>query len=793
MVLIVCNNVNAQVITLIDKNTGDPIQDASIISNTPSLITMTNSLGQVDISEFENLDYIQLLKIGYKRQVKSYQDLISNDRIIQLEPFAFSGDAVIVSASKWAQNVDDIPARIVGISPSEIALQNPQTAADLLGSSGEVFIQKSQLGGGSPMIRGFATNRLLYTIDGVRMNNAIFRGGNIQNVISLDAFSMEATEILFGPGSVIYGSDAIGAVMSFRTRTPELSYTEKPLINGSAVSRYASSSNEKTVHFDVNVGWKKWAMVTSFTSSEFGDLRMGSHGPDEYLRPFYVQRQDSMDVIVENEDPLIQNPTGYSQINLMQKVRFKPNKNWNFEYGFHLSESSSYSRYDRHIRYKDGLPRYGEWSYGPQKWMMNNLNITHSHGNKIYDQMSIRLAQQSFEESRISRDFNKNDRETRIENVIAYSGNIDFIKSLGKRNTLKYGGEFVLNEVNSRGINEDISTGEQSAGPSRYPQADWVSTGIYITNEFKANEKLILTAGIRYSQFQINADFDTSFYDFPFTSASLNNGALTGSIGTVYHPTKNWSISANFSTAYRAPNVDDIGKVFDSEPGAVVVPNPNLEAEYAYNGELSITKIFGNRLKLDITGFYTLLDNALVRRDYQLNGADSINYDGEMSKVQAIQNAAVATVYGLQTGFELKLGGGFSINSRFNYQLGEEELDDGSVSPSRHAAPWFGISRLKFQKNHLSIELNSQYSGEKAFEDMSIEEISKDYMYAIDDNGNPYSPAWYTINLKAMYRFTDHLSVSGGIENITDQRYRPYSSGIVSSGRNVILSLKAIF
>ena len=163
-------------------------------------------------------------------------------------------DEIVVSANRWKQNSKSIPQKISVITASKVALQNPQTAADLLTISGKVFMQKSQQGGGSPMIRGFATNRLLYAIDGIRMNAAIFRGGNIQNVISLDPFATESTEVLFGPGSVMYGSDAIGGVMSFQTLTPQFSSEEKAFVTGSAVTRYSSANNEKTGHFDVNVG-----------------------------------------------------------------------------------------------------------------------------------------------------------------------------------------------------------------------------------------------------------------------------------------------------------------------------------------------------------------------------------------------------------------------------------------------------------------------------------------------------------------------------------------------------------
>lgn len=699
---------------------------------------------------------------------------------------------VIISANRWKQYSKDVPQKVSIISQAKVALHNPQTAADLLTISGKIFMQKSQQGGGSPMIRGFATNRLLYAVDGIRMNTAIFRGGNIQNVISLDPFATEQTEVVFGPGSVMYGSDAIGGVMSFQTLTPQFSSTTKSIVSGNAVSRFSSSNNEKTGHFDVNVGWKNWATITSITSNEFGDLKMGSHGPEEYLRPFYVQRQNGVDVVVTNEDPLVQKPTAYSQVNFMQKFRFQPNENWDFQYGLHFSETSSYSRYDRHIRYNSlGLPRYGEFYYGPQKWIMNNLNITHQSNSKLFDEMVLRLAHQFFEESRVSRNMNNSNREIRTEKVNAYSINVDFSKAISLTHKAYYGVEYVFNDVNSSGINQNIVAGTSQAGPSRYPQATWQSMGVFVNNQYLVTDKTSLQAGLRYNKYILKADFDTTFYPFPFTEAHIDNGSLTGSAGIVFRPTDKWVIGSNVATAFRSPNVDDVGKVFDSEPGSVVIPNPNLEAEYAYNVDLNVAKMFGKSVKVDVSTYYTLLDNALVRRDFTLNGASEIVYDGELSQVQAIQNAAKANVYGIQAGVEVKLPTGFRFSTDLNFQKGEEELDNGDKSPSRHAAPFFGISRVGYANSKVDLELNFQFSDKVAFKDLAEEEKGKKEIYARDRNGNPYSPSWYTLNLKSMYKLTENFTLTAGIENITDQRYRPYSSGIVAPGKNIILAVRA--
>ncbi len=791
--ILLTSKSSAQKLLVLDSKNKQPIDFVSISCDHPKAFVITNAKGQADVSAFKGAKKLEIRMLGYQTELKSYAELQAADFLLLLTQLNISLDEMVFSATRWSQSSTEIPAKISTISPKEIKLQNPQTAADLLNVSGKIFIQKSQQGGGSPMIRGFATNRLLYTIDGVRMNTAIFRSGNIQNVISIDPFATEHTEIFFGSGSVIYGSDAIGGVMSFQTLTPTLKDSTNRFISGNAATRYSSANNEKTGHLDLNLGWKKVAFITSWSFNDYGDLVMGSFGPKEYLRPFYVERIDNKDVIVPNNDQQIQNPSAYTQLNTMQKLRYKPNKKWDIQYGFHYSETSEYSRYDRHIRYKNGQPRYGEWSYGPQKWMMNNLGISYTDSNLFFDEMNIKLAQQYFEESRISRDINISNREVRIEKVDAYSSNLDFTKSLHEKNKLFYGMEIIWNNVTSLGIDKNIITGESKNGAARYPKSDWSSYAVYLSNQHKFSEKWLLQSGIRYNQFVLNAAFDTTFYPFPFTSANVNNGALTGNIGTVFRPTEKWVLSTNFATAFRSPNVDDIGKVFDSSPGFVVIPNPSLKAEYAYNADVNIAKIFADVVKIDFSAYYTILKDAMVKRDFTLNGADSIMYDGTMSKVQAIQNAAVAQVYGIQSGIEIKFTKGFSISSDFNYQIGEEEVDDGTISPSRHAPPWFGNTKLTYKSKKTTVQVYVIYSGEKKFEDLPIEEQQKPEIYAIDKNGNPWSPSWHTINFKSMYQFSNYFSASAGMENITDIRYRTYSSGIVAPGRNFVVSLNIRF
>ncbi|MFA6233927.1 MAG: TonB-dependent receptor, partial [Bacteroidota bacterium] len=477
-----------------------------------------------------------------------------------------------------------------------------------------------------------------------------------------------------------------------------------------------------------------------------------------------------------------------------QKIRFSPNQNWDFTYGAHYSRTSDYARFDRLLRPKgDGL-RSAEWYYGPQIWMMHALNVVHSEDGGLYDQLHATLAYQYFEESRHDRDFGKTTLRHRDELVDALSANLDFTKSITELQVLNYGVEALYNRVTSTGEDEDIASGVTVPGPSRYPDGStWTSLAAYINYRNRLGEFLTIQSGLRYNHVSLDAEFDPTFYPFPFAEARMRNGALNGSVGAIISLQDETQLTLNLASGFRAPNVDDAGKVFDSAPGTVVVPNPDLTPEYATNIEVGLNHRFDDFLRIEVTGYYTWLKDALVRRDYNFNGMDSIMYDGELSKVQAIQNAADAWVNGVQAAVECHVGYGFRIISHFSWQKGEEQLDDGSTAPLRHAAPWFGVTRLLYKRHRFEAEFAAVYNGEVPFEGLGEQLEGRDYLYALDGQGNPFSPAWTIYNLKARYQISDLLRMSLGVENIADKRYRPYSSGITAPGRNFIAALHVTF
>ena len=421
---------------------------------------------------------------------------------------------------------------------------------------------------------------------------------------------------------------------------------------------------------------------------------------------------------------------------------------------------------------------------------MGNVQVNKKGMGKFYDGLKVTAAYQFFEESRNDRDFQDAILHSTLEKVHSVSTNIDFENKRIGDLRLYYGGEYIYNKVRSSGNERNILTELRSEAASRYPDGStWQTTAAYLNGELKAKPNLTLLSGFRYSHVWINALFDKTYYPFPFDDAKLSTGALTGSLGFSWFPRTNLQITFNGSTGFRSPNIDDVGKVFDSEPGSVVVPNPDLEPEYAYNVELGIQKNYKDKLVFKAAAFYTYLVDALVRRDYLFNGSSQIMYHGELSDVQAMQNAAKAYVYGIELGVEAFITDNLALQSNLTLTEGIEEDTDGSDTPARHVAPTFGDFHIIWRNQRFKTDLFLNYNGEIKYDDLATSERNKSYLYATDINGLPYAPSWYTLNLRSQYTFTNDLKISLGCENLTNQLYRSYSSGIAAPGTNLIVGL----
>ncbi len=782
----------AQQIRIIDKATKKPIPSALIYNSDASSSVQTDEKGRADFSKFQNTDIITIQHTSYQEVIISYEDIARRGFKILMEERIIPIEEVTISANKWEQDKSEIPNDILQINGKTIEFDNPPTSADLLNSSGEVFVQKSQLGGGSPMLRGFAANSVLLVVDGVRMNNAIYRSGNLQNVINIDPNALESAEVVFGPGSVIYGSDALGGVLDFHTINPKFSSSDATLFNATAFSRYATAANEKTNHLHFELGKENFALFSSVTYSDFSDLRTGSNRtsdfPDYGKRINYIERINGIDSVVSNNNPNVQKFSNYNLFNTVNKIKFRLSSLFELDYGFYFSTTSDIPRYDRLIQTnEDGSLRNAEWYYGPQKWMMHRVSATSYQSNPIYDQAKFVFSYQDYEESRNDRRVDSENKRTQIESVNIFNVNLDFDKSIGSGN-LFYGLEFLFNDVASEAYNTNINTGEESVTASRYPDlgSEYLSYAAYANYKKPLRENLILNAGARFSQ--VNVSGETSDSEASLLSSStidLSNAALNGTAGIVYKITDEDAFSWLISSGFRSPNIDDVGKVFELDDDQVTIPNNELKPETSYNMEISYKKEIQGKFTADVVAYYSRLNNAIVRAPFEVEGSSTITIGAEEFQIFAQQNTNKAHIYGVGGKIQYQLNPNWAITSSLHYTDGRDISND---DPLRHTPPVFGKTSVKFQQHKLKLEFFSEYNGSRSFENLAPSEQDKTWIYTSDG-----SLAWYTLNLRGSYQINKFLRVNGGIENILDKHYRPYSSGISAPGRNFSISLRATF
>lgn len=784
-------HVNGQNITVRDNSIREPIENVYIKDKNNKTVT-TNTKGKANLTELDRSDSLWVWHVSYHPK-KIYVLPDQKDITLSLTSKIIMLDEVIFAANKVAEKKIDVPYTMEIIKQKQIEFGNQPTTADVLQNTGAVFVQKSQLGGGSAVMRGFEANKTLIVVDGIRMNNAIYRGGHLQDLITLDANMLDRTEVIFGPSSTIYGSDALGGVMHFYTKNAEFSADDKPLIKTNAMVRYGSSSNETTGHLDLNFGLKKFASMTNVTYSRFDDLMSGTTKLAGYNkawdRTYYAERINNRDTMIANPNDNLQVGSGYNQMDLMQRFNIKTGEHLTHNLNFQYSASSNINRYDRLTEYSGGKLRFAEWYYGPQKRLLGAYSLNYDGKTVISDNIKLILAYQKIDQDRISRRFQNNNRITQMEDVSVLSANADLFKRFKHKHEIRYGVEFTTNDVKSTANTFNIATNTETTAATRYADGgNTMSTfAAYYSYSWEVNENFVISDGLRFTATTLKSVFnDTTFFKFPFKTAEQKNQALTGNLGFTWKADNDYKVSALFNTGFRAPNVDDMSKVFESTGSVLIVPNPDIKPEYAYNFELSMSKIFQGKYKFDITGFYTLLENALVQRDYKLNGKDSALYNGVQTRVQAMQNANRAYIYGITAGVQFDFNEHISFKSIFNYTYGRYiETKTDTVLPMDHIPPVFGQTSLIYKGKNTDVEFFTRYNGKKALADYSPS--GEDNLQYATPNG---MPGWFTLNIRAGYTITKNFRLNVSCENLTDNRYRVFASGINAPGRNFIVSLR---
>ena len=718
---------------------------------------------------------------------------------------------VFISATKGVEERSRIAEEIAVFSIKDIQNVVPQTSADMLSRVPGVKVQKTQFGGGSPVLRGMEANRILLVVDGVRMNNAIYRKGHLQNSITVAPSMLEKTEVLFGPSSVIYGSDALGGVIHYYTRKPQIS--ERPTVNLEFLGRYSTVNNENTVSAAIELQFEKIASFTSVSHSKFGDLRMGEnrrHNFDDWGKQY--QFSDNTNTFynpepVDNSNPNVQRNVGYEQTDFLQKF-FIPFKNKSeLDFNLQYSTSSNINRFDKLTERRDtGELKFAQWFYGPQDRFLFSTQYRIKPEKNWMDKGTFTAAYQKIKESRVNRNFDSFDRNSRFENVDVYSLNGDFTKNLNPdiHRNFGYGFEVSYNDVGSTSKGEVIDVdGNEIVGvkdtyvvQTRYPDggSSYMSSALYVNYRQDIGDKSTLNTGLRLTNTVLNAKWiDTTYIKLPDSDIRLMNTAVTATIGYTYRPEESWQINGVASSGFRSPNIDDIGKVREKN-GDVTVPNTDLEPEFAYNAEVGILKYFDERKTyLGFTTYYTLLNNYIVRAPYEIDGSSTIIYDGEEANVVANVNKDNAYIMGATLNFKGTLSNTWSTRASITYTKGSAY---DTKEPLSSIPPLFGNLEFNYSKNRVESGASIIFNGRKKASDYNISEgidnIDQTPFIPLE-NAYYGSPSWFTINYYLRFKTSKNIDLLLNLDNILDQHYKEFASAISAPGRNISISVIGSF
>lgn len=767
---------------------GTPLSYVHVFSDDKAYSDYTDDAGRLEIlAEADAL--LTFSYVGHEDKVLAFANINSGDKIVLKSSTILEAVNIVGRNNDKSQNILN---EVETIRSVDMKRTQPQTAADALASSGNIFVQKSQMGGGSPIIRGFEANRILLVVDGVRMNNAIYRSGHLQNAITVDNAALEQVEVIYGAGSIMYGSDALGGVVHFRSKKP-LFKDDFGSNSISGYTRYSSANQEKTGHVHFNLGGRSWGSFTSATVSDYGDLRSGRQAlsayPDFGKRSWYVERIDGRDSVVSNKDPYLQVGTGYRQYDVMQKFAYKPSESWDLGANFQYSTSSDVPRYDALLEGKETKPKYAEWHYGPQRRFLSSFRAAHASSNTLYDDLYLIGSYQRIHEDRINRRFRSSKRKINNETVDVFGLTADLKKDFSEKWSMDYGVDAQYNTVLSVVRREDIQSGAVSYDvATRYPSdgSSILGMGGYIHPKYKASDKLSFSGGLRYNAYttliQYKASDPVAWPQELIDGLKNTASALTWSLGGIYNIDKAWQLKMRAATAFRAPNIDDLAKT-RIKSTQISIPNTQLAPEYSTNTDLSIQRT-SKKGSFVASAYYSHLDDIIVRKNSKTpSGASFIVQDGDTLQVVSNFNADAGYIYGCSFRGEYRFTPRWFLKATASYTIGRS-VEGNEERPLAHIPPFMASVEGRYTYKDHQISLRIPYHGTKEIKEYGG---SSDNPELATPDG---TPAWYTVDLHYDWAINKTYSLQLGCTNILDRHYRPFASGVSGAGRNFIVSLR---
>lgn len=637
---------------------------------------------------------------------------------------------VVLTAQRSKQENIRVPYSVSAVPGTTLQDFSPRSTPEALMGLPGVFVQKTNHGGGSPFVRGLTGNQTLILVDGIRMNNSIFRYGPNQYLNTIDAYTIGRIEIAKGTGSVQYGTDAMGGVVQVFTKEPAFN-PEKSVVQGKLIGKYMTGGMERTGRGEIQYAGKRFSMLAGISRKNFGDF-------------------------IGGDTTGKQSPSGYDELGLDIKSKLLLKKNITFSLVNQFVQQQHVP-----VFHKVRLENFRLNEMNPQLRLLSYARLKTENGTRFFRETELTLSFQQGTEGRNSQKNNSTTLRKERDQVRTAGITLDVLSAISSTWTANTGAEIYLDQVFSKREDIDLTTGSVSGKRGLYPDRSRYSNySIYTLHHFN-HGKWSADAGLRLNWFSIQIS-DTSL-----GHVSIHPSAVVGNAALLYALDRKQSVYVSVSSGYRAPNVDDLGTLgivdFRYE-----LPAADLKPEKSVNSEIGY-KFRGKNFSGSAAFFYMDLANLITR----------VKEEGQVISgypVYRKENTESAFLRGMEISFSSQPFKQFRLNGGFSYLFGQnltrhEPLRrvppmNGKLMPVYRAENWFAAVEWLF-----------------AFSQTRLAQGDK------EDNRIPVggTPGWQLLNTYTGYKFKK-LSISLGLQNIFNVDYRMHGSGINGVGRSAWLS-----
>lgn len=677
----------------------------------------------------------------------------------QAEQVTMQLDPVVVTATRTAKPISQLPYSAEVITLDDNAGQTlNRSIPEAMKYVPGVMIQKTGHGQGSPYIRGFTGFRTLFLIDGIRLNNSVFRDGPNQYSNTVDPYSISNMEIIKGPSSVLYGSDAIGGTINLLSRGNDKTDPGFNL-HPSFYYRFSDAESSHSGHFELSGNYAdKFGFLVGVSYKDFGDLEGG-------------------------ESVGVQKKTGYTDFDI------------NFKADYALTDDSKITIAHQHVDIDDawrshktiyGISWHGTTVGNEKKRVLDqtrDLSYIKYEGENFdtfFDNLNLTFSYQQQEEERfrIKAD-DRSDRQGFELNTVGFNLEMQTMTNYGN---WTYGLQYYVDHVdsfnkkyNADGSIRSVEIQGPVADDSSYDLFD-----VFIQNEVALTPSLEMIVGGRYTYAAVDANQIKDPVTGDKISYSNDWHNLSGSIRFLYHfdEAQHWNMFTGVSQGFRAPNLSDLTRLDTARTDEIETAALDLDPEQFISYEIGLKTDYDN-WSVQLAYFYTDIEDMIIRTPT----GRIVGGDKEVTK----KNAGNGFIHGIEFG-------GF-------YRFHPQWKTFASVSWTEGHVDTFPTSTAKANEEPIDrmmpLTANLGLRWGSLAKDLWVEGLvtiaEGQNRLSTRDKGDTQrippggTPGYTVYNLRGGWAINQYAEITLALDNLTDKDYRIHGSGVNEAGRNFIL------